>query len=664
MNTNSEQVLRRLYRALTIGGASCTVAVLALVALDDSTRQEWQSIQDQYALCVDANSGTPFARGVRQISLPRIGTVDRCISCHLAIEDSVCVQPLPPLSSHPGAALAYHSLESFGCTLCHPGDGRDLRVQKVCNRSQAFSDTRESLHFVGSSCFRCHGTLFGPAPQALTRPDIELGRALITSLGCYGCHKIRGVGGALGPALSDQGEKSASHYRFRFVSGSPTIPTWMREHFLEPRRISPGTSMLAYPLGRDSLDALIAVLLGLRSATLPIEYYSSEAIQELKGERSVLTGLQVYRAFCSGCHGDNGQGRTYGADRTGSPNLAGREFQSIASREMIAFIVTVGRGSKSMPAWRSTLSGLQPTEIEAIIDKIRSFRSEAPSLSDVERTRGIADRGKFLYEQYCALCHGNDGEGSIGPALQNQDFLSTATDQFIVETIATGRRNTAMPSWSYLSAQDLADLLRSIRSWQNTPLSSSTRKVLSGDAERGGRVFETVCARCHGRYGEGGIGPAVLNRDFLEAASDSFILSTIERGRQHSPMFGISGGMQVSSSDLLAFMRSMRDRILDFIPPGASLGEPRRGKTLYTELCSRCHGLNGEGVLAPALNTDEFLNAASNGYLLATISLGRSGTPMPAWGRPANDHRMLNASERQDLVAFIRIWQTSTLRKP
>ena len=177
-------------------------------------------------------------------------------------------------------------------------------------------------------------------------------------------------------------------------------------------------------------------------------------------------------------------------------------------------------------------------------------------------------------------------------------------------------------------------------------------------------MFASVCARCHGTYGEGGIGPAILNPDFLDAASDAFLLQTLERGRQHSPMFGVATAPVGASSNLIAFMRSMRDSVLEIIPPGASLGHPKQGQALYAELCSECHGKDGEGHKAPALNNEEFLNAATNGYLLATISLGRSGTPMPAWGRPSDSRRRLTVSERQDIVAFVRIWQAGTLRRP
>ncbi|MGB2959613.1 MAG: cytochrome c, partial [Bacteroidota bacterium] len=79
------------------------------------------------------------------------------------------------------------------------------------------------------------------------------------------------------------------------------------------------------------------------------------------------------------------------------------------------------------------------------------------------------------------------------------------------------------------------------------------------------------------------------------------------------------------------------------------------------ELCSSCHGKAGEGIKAPALNSQEFLSGATNGYLLATVTLGRRGTAMPSWGRGTEEYRRLTAAERLDIVAHLRTWQREVL---
>jgi cytochrome c oxidase cbb3-type subunit 3 len=160
----------------------------------------------------------------------------------------------------------------------------------------------------------------------------------------------------------------------------------------------------------------------------------------------------------------------------------------------------------------------------------------------------------------------------------------------------------------------------------------------------------------------GGIGPAILNRGFLDAAEDDFIINTIKQGRSHTPMFkvGLSDSELV---DLLAYMRAERKKVPPYLKPGPSIGNPGLGQRLFDQFCAECHGENGEGIKAPALNNQEFLNAATNGYLLATITLGRSSTPMPAWGYPDKQRHVLTVRERNNIVSYIRKWQTLTIRR-
>ena len=77
--------------------------------------------------------------------------------------------------------------------------------------------------------------------------------------------------------------------------------------------------------------------------------------------------------------------------------------------------------------------------------------------------------------------------------------------------------------------------------------------------------------------------------------------------------------------------------------------------------CSECHGSAGEGRKAPALNNQEFLNAASNGFLTATLVLGRENTEMPAWSKSTEKTSALIPEQINNLVSYIRDWQTITI---
>jgi cytochrome c oxidase cbb3-type subunit 3 len=84
-----------------------------------------------------------------------------------------------------------------------------------------------------------------------------------------------------------------------------------------------------------------------------------------------------------------------------------------------------------------------------------------------------------------------------------------------------------------------------------------------------------------------------------------------------------------------------------------------RGVEVFARDCATCHGGRGEGVrnIGPALNTQEFLREASDELVFNTITDGRPGTSMPAWGQARGGP--YNAQLVEDLVALIRSWQAT-----
>jgi cbb3-type cytochrome c oxidase subunit III len=184
------------------------------------------------------------------------------------------------------------------------------------------------------------------------------------------------------------------------------------------------------------------------------------------------------------------------------------------------------------------------------------------------------------------------------------------------------------------------------------------------DLEDGALKYHFLCSRCHGEFGEGETGPAIINKDFLEVASDRFLYETIARGREHTAMFGWSADVyntekleQGDIGNIIGFMRKSTQEPLTYVLSGSNPGNSVSGAAIFKQRCVECHGFSGEGIKGPALNNQEFLSAASNGYILGTITLGRGGTAMPSWGYGQEGFPALSGAERQDLVAFVRSWQ-------
>ncbi len=62
------------------------------------------------------------------------------------------------------------------------------------------------------------------------------------------------------------------------------------------------------------------------------------------------------------------------------------------------------------------------------------------------RAPAVIDAGRVLFNRRCAgRCHGQDGlEGFDGPILSGKAYLNPP---YVLGTLVTGRRGTAMPSW-------------------------------------------------------------------------------------------------------------------------------------------------------------------------------------------------------------------------
>lgn len=81
----------------------------------------------------------------------------------------------------------------------------------------------------------------------------------------------------------------------------------------------------------------------------------------------------------------------------------------------------------------------------------------------------------------------------------------------------------------------------------------------------------------------------------------------------------------------------------------------RSGNQLWGLNCAACHGMNGQGVDAPALNSQQFLKGTTDEQVVGIIKGGIPGTEMPAWwneyGGPLTDQQI------QEVVAYIRSWE-------
>ena len=172
----------------------------------------------------------------------------------------------------------------------------------------------------------------------------------------------------------------------------------------------------------------------------------------------------------------------------------------------------------------------------------------------------------------------------------------------------------------------------------------------------GALLFSENCAACHGEEGEGGIGPALKSKEFLEASPDELVFSLTRTGVPGTlmPAWGQTFGGPLTDEQIrqiTAFMRAWEPDAPEIIVEIAA-PDPVGGAAIFSQTCFICHGANGQGTdRAPALNDPERLSQLEDAWYRNTIARGRPAKGMPTWGT------VLSPAEIGDLVALIGVWR-------
>jgi len=192
-------------------------------------------------------------------------------------------------------------------------------------------------------------------------------------------------------------------------------------------------------------------------------------------------GKQLFIENCAVCHGNNGHGGV------GVP-LALPEFIDNVDDAYLRKTIQHGRPGRIMPAF----SNLTDKQITMIVSHMRSWTGNKAPVYSTERISGDIKKGKIIFQQRCAACHGVNGEGSRGtgvtfsrprdlpvlaPALNNPGFLEAATDSMIRETLIKGRKGTPMASFTKqgLSKQDINNVVAYVRSFEQHSASAAIK---------------------------------------------------------------------------------------------------------------------------------------------------------------------------------------------
>jgi len=195
-------------------------------------------------------------------------------------------------------------------------------------------------------------------------------------------------------------------------------------------------------------------------------------VQALGPEGNIwAAGLTAYANNCTTCHGVNGEGTDL------APALNDDDTRATAADEL-ARIIRSGVAGTMMPAWDAKLTAEDIDALVAFIqnwDKISAAGIEltppAPIHIDPSNPAEMLALGESLYKNACSACHGENGEGGSGPALNSLQILTRHDDQALADTIIYGPRrpNSIMPAFGdRLTSVEIEALVKYLRSWEAT----------------------------------------------------------------------------------------------------------------------------------------------------------------------------------------------------
>jgi mono/diheme cytochrome c family protein len=493
------------------------VSVGLLLALAIAPAKEhfsqWHGYQRRYlALIHDRGDAVSLRRrfqpGIHQIWLPELGVVDRCTTCHLGLnEASLADVNRQPFRKHP---VIPHSLDGFGCVICHGGQGAATTVAEAHHSQRAGEEPILPARYIESGCGQCHQNALPGTPQ------LNLGRRILTRYGCVHCHAITLPGGT--KVVATDHPPSLAHI------ADKTTREWIYTWLKDPQAYAASTTMPNYKLSDVDASDISAYLV---STSTPQAGDTAAAGAKPATQTDPAAGPSLYgESFCSSCHAvQNAAGNLVGGDV--GPELT-RIGNKVKPEWLQAWLQNprIYDATTPMPHYRFTSQ--QITILAGYLQGKLDSDYGANVHLDAANANQIAHGRKRIVELGCAACHEINGVqkpenfapelSSIGSKpLAQIVFLpgmEHTLSSYIVAKIRQPRAfgaSVKMPQFTLTNSQTdalttaLLALTSRSRSMPNNLRVAAIQETNYQPAGHAGKLInELACFSCHRFNGRGG----------------------------------------------------------------------------------------------------------------------------------------------------------------
>jgi mono/diheme cytochrome c family protein len=629
--------------------------------------REWYRYQKGYLRLIHGRDDAVtlqrrFQGGVHQTWIPELGVVDRCASCHVALQEatlrSVTTQPFRP---HPPIP---HSLDEMGCVMCHRGQGAATTSDEAHSSEKASEEPVVPARYLESSCGQCH------TDKPIGTPRLNAGRAMLARYGCAHCHSIMLPDGVKLVPTDDP--PSLAHV------AEKTTREWIYAWIKNPQAYSSTATMPNFQLSDGDASDISAFLIS-QSTPLATAAPPPPVPAAVSTDANVLqAGASAYgESFCASCHAiQNAAGLLVGGN-------VGPELTRIGSKAKPDWLrLWVGNPKMYDPETMMPHFRFDDKQLSLITGFLRSKTDPdfTASVSLQPATAPQIAHGRLLVtERGCAVCHEINGVRhaedfapdltAVGSRpLAKIVFLPTmprTLPAYIEAKIKDPRSfGTAlkMPQFTLATAQ-VDNLVTALMAQTERARAIPARLRVPGrpagnyqPAGAAGRLMRDLnCFSCHSINGRGGdMAPdltwegSAVNRDWLFKffKNPNTLRPTLIR---RMPKFNVTDQEANTLTDYIMAVYQTPAIDRDSVAPSTDQAAVEKGRQLFYSkyACQACHIVDPQkdkGYIGPTLTqVGARLNAAWVFQWLKAPQALRAGTLEPDWQMSDADATSLTA---------------------
>ena len=303
---------------------------------------------------------------------------EQCLNCHFTERTEE--------GPHPGKHLDRHDPATFGCILCHGGNGHspDKREAHTSVEGFPFLEDRQ----IEAACGKCH-----LEPAVLDAPYLSGGRYVLNKFGCVTCHHL--------PV-----EIPARRYapRLDFI-GNKVTRAWLDQWLIDSTVYLPKSKMPRVEMTDLERAAIVELLSSLRL---------DEPLQPIEGIGDAEAGKRLFiESECQSCHTTPEVGHAVGpdlakvdtkinrtwlmsylknpADLHPETKMPGYDFTNQQALDLTEYLLENANHESTGNVSNQAIKGRKVTKVEQPVE------------IDVSE---VADGFRLFISKGCAQCHG------------------------------------------------------------------------------------------------------------------------------------------------------------------------------------------------------------------------------------------------------------------